>query len=360
MFVLREAEVGDVDGLVDLAAHLDTLNLPHDPVAVREIVDRSIASFGGDPGVPSGRYVFVLEDIESGAVIGTSSIVAAHGTAEDPHHFLELDVEERYSFTLKRLFRHRVLRLRQSFTPHTELGGLILHPSVRRHPLKLGRAVSYVRFMYISLYPSRFCDELQAELLPPLEADGSSVLWEWLGRRFTGLDYMEADRLSRDNAEFIRSLFPTERLYVSLMPESVQDVLGQVGPATRGVERMLRSIGFRFNQHLDPFDGGPHFAALRTHVTPIRETRRYRALVHDDEAAPAGALEGLVARTGTDGHGLRAVPCRYDVEGDRLRVLPATARALDVVDGDAVAAFAWPRTNRPSPSPLTDGRATGA
>lgn len=345
MYVLREAGVGDVDGLVDLAEHLDTLNLPHDPVAVRGIVESSMASFASSTDEPGGRYVFVLEDTAAGRIIGTSTIVATHGTAEDPHHFLELDVEERYSVTLKRLFRHRVLRLRQSFTPHTELGGLILHPDARRHPLKLGRAVSYVRFMYIGLHPSRFCDELQAELLPPLEDDGSSVLWEWLGRRFTGLDYMEADRLSHDSAEFIRSLFPQERLYVSLMPDEVQAVLGEVGPATRGVERMLRSIGFRFNQHLDPFDGGPHFAAQRSHVTPVRETRRYLCRV---TAPSAPELDGLVARPSDDGTGFRAIPCRYALSGDRLHIDAPAARSLGVADGDAVAAFAWPRTNRSS------------
>jgi arginine N-succinyltransferase len=34
-----------------------------------------------------------------------------------------------------------------------------------------------------------FRDRVLSELLPPLEADGTSKLWEALGRRFTGLTY---------------------------------------------------------------------------------------------------------------------------------------------------------------------------
>ena len=89
-----------------------------------------------------------------------------------------------------------------------------------------------------------FRDRVISELLPPLEPDGSSRLWNHFGRRFTGLSYSDADLLSKETKEFIRALFPHGLIYTSLFPEEVREVIGVVGPETKGVEKMLRRIGF--------------------------------------------------------------------------------------------------------------------
>ena len=119
-------------------------------------------------------------------------------------------------------------------------------------------------------------DQLLAELLPPLEPDGTSHLWEALGRRFTGLTYAEADRLSSRDKEFIRDLFPLGEIHTSLFDDRARDVIGQVGKQTLGVERMLRAAGFQYAWRVDPFDGGPHFVAATDEVTLIQKARRAR------------------------------------------------------------------------------------
>ena len=106
-----------------------------------------------------------------------------------------------------------------------------------------------------------FRDHVLSELLPPLETDGTSKLWEALGRQFTGLTYQEADRLSKDNKEFIHALFPDDPIHTELLPDDVRAMIGQVGEETRAVEKMLRRIGFDYAEQIDPFDGGPHFIA---------------------------------------------------------------------------------------------------
>src|SRR5205814_1517778 len=106
----------------------------------------------------------------------------------------------------------------------------------------------------------------------------TSLLWEALGRHFTGMSYQEADRLSKTNKEFIRSLFPSEPLYTCLLPREVQALIGVVGPETRGVEKMLRKIGFQHANRIDPFDGGPHFIARTDDITLVRQTRRARVI----------------------------------------------------------------------------------
>ena len=94
--------------------------------------------------------------------------------------------------------------------------------------------LSYVRFLYLARHRQLFRDEVLSELMPPLEPDGTSLLWEALGRKFTGLSYQEADRLSQDNKEFIRALFPQDPIYASLLPGKVQELIGQVGPRDQG------------------------------------------------------------------------------------------------------------------------------
>ena len=68
-----------------------------------------------------------------------------------------------------------------------------------------------MRFLFIAMHRTDFRDEVLAELLPPLEPDGTSHLWEALGRHFTGLSYREADRLCKRNKEFIRGPVPRGR-----------------------------------------------------------------------------------------------------------------------------------------------------
>jgi arginine N-succinyltransferase len=112
--------------------------------------------------------------------------------------------------------------------------------------------------------------------LPKLEEDGRSPLWEALGRKFTGLSYQEADRLSRQNKEFIQQLFPPGEIYATLFSQKIQDAIGVVGPESAGARAILERIGFQYDERIDPFDGGPHWSARTDKVEPIRRFRRLR------------------------------------------------------------------------------------
>ncbi|MBL8739468.1 MAG: arginine N-succinyltransferase, partial [Myxococcales bacterium] len=182
--------------------------------------------------------------------------------------------EEKYSATIDKHFHHTLLRIGYSYDGPTEIGGLVMDPSYRSSTERLGTIISYVRFLYIGAHKQLFKDEVVAELLPPLEPDGTSHLWEALGRKFTLMSYAEADLLSKKNKEFIKGLFPEGVIYATVLPKDAQDVIGKVGAQTKGVEKLLRRIGFRYAHRVDPFDGGPHFAAQQDEIIPVRETRR--------------------------------------------------------------------------------------
>jgi arginine N-succinyltransferase len=191
-----------------------------------------------------------------------------------------------------------------------------------------------VRFLYIALHRSNFRDEVLSELLPPLEADGTSLLWECLGRHFTGMSYQEADRISQTNKEFIRTLFPQDTIYTCMLPRSAQAIIGVVGPETRGVEKMLRRIGFTYADRIDPFDGGPHFTARTDDVTLVRGTTRAKVIAV--EGADDGRPFGLVSAERDAAPHFLAVGSRFRLEGAQVGLPEPTRRALGVGPGDEV------------------------
>lgn len=303
-YEIRGAEPSDEEQLLAIARHLDTVNLPDDRDAIRRILDLSQRSFSGDLKRPERReYVFVLVDREKGRLVGTSMIVAQLGRRDAPYIYLDVIGEEKYSQTLDRHFHHTLLRIGYSYNGPTEIGGLIVDPAYRKSPERLGQMISYVRFLWIAAHRALFRDEILAELLPPLEADGTSRLWEALGRKFTGLSYAEADLLSKHNKEFVKSLFPDGVIHASVLPAEAQEVIGKVGAQTRGVEKLLKRIGFRYADRIDPFDGGPHFTARTDEITLVARTRRSKIC----ELLPAATGPATGATPGPEDRALCAV-----------------------------------------------------
>jgi len=323
-----------------VAEHLDTVNLPHDRTVIEGILDRSARSF--DSTLPRGletsmtrgageltgsdlEFVFVLEDVADKRIIGTSMIYAQHGTKRAPHIFFRVENDERYSVTLDRYFVHRTLRIGYNYNGPTEIGGLILLPEFRRSAQALGKALSYVRFLFMRIHRPVFRNQVLSELLPPLEADGTSKLWEALGRRFTGLTYQEADRLSKDNKEFINALFPDDPIHTELLPDDVQAIIGQVGEDTRAVEKMLRRIGFDYAEQIDPFDGGPHFMANTDDISIVRDAREVDVRAEGDGGERTWAI--IACETPGTRPQFRAIGCRVPAIVDGGVALPDEARA---------------------------------
>jgi arginine N-succinyltransferase len=310
---IRAGTTEHFDDVCELARHLNTVNLPDSPPAIRKLLELSERSFSGAVRDPLAReYVFVLYDLRRKRVLGTSMVIAQLGTRSAPYIYLNVGREEKYSATLDRHFVHRVLTTRYNYDGPTEIGGLVMHPDFRRSPERLGSLIAYVRFLFIAMHRKLFRDELLAELLPPFEPDGSSPLWEAYGRRFTGLSYREADQLSKINKEFVRSLFPDE-IYATLLSEQAQRAIGEVGPETRGVEKMLSRIGFEYAERVDPFDGGPHFTCDTDKVSLIQQARErpvaaVSSAVDTGPAASSGGPRALLGRSFEGPPFFRAVP----------------------------------------------------
>ncbi len=329
-YEIRAVSQGDQADLSELARHLDSVNLPNDPAAIARIIEKSDESFSGAIGDPRHReYVFVLRDLEQDRAVGTSMVVGQLGRRDAPYIYFDVSKEERYSQTLDRHFIHDVLSIGYSYNGPTEIGGLVMHPEYRRVAAKLGMQISYVRFLWIAMNRGDFQDHVLAELLPPLESDGTSHLWEAVGRRFTGMSYREADRLSRRNKEFIRGLFPDGDIYASLLHDEAQAVIGKVGPQTRGVEKLLRRIGFRYVERVDPFDGGPHFLAPTDDISLIQAAGPRRVAL-GELTHPTRALVGA---SHDEPPYFRAATLSLEIQGEVVTLQPSDAAALSLESG---------------------------
>lgn len=344
-FEIRAATLEHHPSMCELARHLDTVNLPNDPAAIEALLSISERSFTREITDPRRReYVFVLWDHIAERVAGTSMVIAQLGRRDAPYIYFDVRREEKYSATLDRHFIHTVLATTYSYAGPTEIGGLVVHPEYRRRSERLGTLISYVRFLFIALRRADFRDEVLAELLPPLEPDGTSHLWDAVGRRFTGLTYREADHLSKLNKEFVKGLFPDE-IHATLLPEQAQAVIGQVGPQTVGVQKMLARIGFRYAERVDPFDGGPHFLAPTDAVTLVRDVRHAPVTVASDDE-PLEGRPMLIARESAAAPHFVAVVGASGPDG-RLALRPNVAARAAFASGDQAAVLALPAPGAP-------------
>lgn len=336
MFRIRQSYREDVDQVLAVAEHLDTVNLPANKRHIEAILERSARSFSAEAPAGEREFLFVLEDLSKQRIIGTSMIYAQHGTRRAPHIFFRVENDERYSVTLDKHFVHQTLRIGYNYDGPTEIGGLILLPEYRHTAEALGKTLSYVRFLFIRMHRPLFRDKVLSELLPPLEPDGQSRLWEALGRKFTGLTYQEADLLSKDNKEFIHALFPDDPIHTELLPDDVRALIGQVGPETKAVESMLRRIGFEYAGQIDPFDGGPHFVAKTDEITLVRDARE-AALRTIDPAEGERPWAVVAVELAGQRPGFRAIGARVSpLEGGEVGVSDEARRRLAVEDGQKV------------------------
>lgn len=350
VYRLRNARPSDRPGLFELAQILNTLNLPPNETVLQELLEASQEAFSGGKEAPfdsERHFTFVLED-PSGKVVGTSALHAQHGTPDAPHTFFRVEHQERctriHADTPQVLFRrHVVLQLERTFDGPTEVGGLVLSPECRGTPGKLGTLLSLGRFLFVALRRAHFRAQMLAEVLPPLSTDPngepSSVLWDALGAKFTGLRYDVADKLSRTHLDLIPSLFPDSKIYAELLPQAARDVIGVVGESSKGAAHLLRKIGFRESDEVDPFDGGPHLHGETDQLAPIAHGQWARVKIMQ---ANQSSDHALIAHDMPDGAGFRALRAPYLLQDAQVVVDAATARGLEVDEGGSV--WVWPET----------------
>ncbi len=336
MFIIRHAVNEDMPQLLKLSRLVHSFNLPQDKDSLAAKIERSQRAFAGRVKDPKGReFVFVLEDLDSKTVVGTSAVYSKISWSGHPHLFFKVRKREHYSADLGTGQVHVTIQLDKDETGPSEIGGLILAPGYRRHPQKLGSLLSYSRFQFIGLHPTWFQKRVIAEMMGALTPDSHSSLWDYLGRRFINLSYTEADTFNQRSKEFILKLFPSVEIYTSLLPPEARQLVGKVGDETLPALRMLERLGFTAQDHVDPFDGGPYLIADRDSIPIVSRSKNLKLA----GAAAGHTHQGLVSCNGA--HGFRATRSSFSVAGCQVRLPARTIATLGADTGIAIGLTAF-------------------
>ncbi len=215
-------------------------------------------------------YIFVLEDLETGAIEGTSA-VKAKTAVEEPEYTYCIETVESRSKTEHVPETLRVLRPRIHRNGPSEICGLYLMPYSRMS--HLGRLLSYSRFLFIAAHPDCFADTIIAEMRGYFDEEEKNPFWTHVGRHFYNVAYEDAvDRYSL-STDFIPDILPKYPIYLDLLPEGVRNVVGRTHPNTEPALNLLRQNGFSLTNEVDIFDGGPKIQASTNEVSTIKNSK---------------------------------------------------------------------------------------
>jgi len=333
MLLFRPIRGSDLAGLVALASSIDggLTTLPANSEILRERIDASLRSFATRVSRPGGEhYFFVLEDTASGAVVGTSGLVARVGGYE-PFYSYEIR-SERYSHPPLKIEKEiSVLHLKEIHRGPSEICSLFLHPEYRR--AGAGRLLSLSRFLFLGTFPGRFDATVIAELRGYLDQTGKSPFWEAVGRPFFDFDFYAADLLSGlGDKAFIADLMPDHPIYVPLLPNLVQAAIGRVHANTEPALALLLAEGFERTAEVDIFDAGPLLRAPSGSIRTVRTLRTGRLRPFGED--PAVEPLFLVARASLD---FRATLGALRDHGDgTVSLTGETATSLELDPGEVV------------------------
>jgi arginine N-succinyltransferase len=272
MLVIRPIELQDLAALEALSADAGygLTTLPRDAKLLARRIKASLRGFEKltDDDRPRGEtYLFVLEDLGTGRIVGTSGIVAKVGGFE-PFYAYRIETTIHESKMLNVRNEIRVLHLDKEHDGPCEVGSLFLSPKYRHSGA--GRLLSLCRFLFMAQFPEYFDPEVIAEMRGVVDAHGRSPFWDALGRHFFDIDYPTADYLSMVNKRFIADLMPKHPIYIPLLSPEAQAVIGKVHEQTEPAMRMLENEGFRQCGRVDIFDSGP---VVRCPLAEIRTVR---------------------------------------------------------------------------------------
>lgn len=342
MFVVRPAAIEDLDALYELASAAGggLTTLPASKEALKPRIENSIASFAADIKTPGDEYYFlVLEDSETGRVIGTSAVVAAVGLTQPFYNYRLLNLTQMCSDPEKKVDTE-LLILSTDYAGACEMATLYLHPDFRGSAT--GRMLSKSRYLLMAAYPERFSETVMAELRGWVDEEGASPFWEAVGRPFFQMDFAEADRInSLGNQQFIADLMPKYPIYTDLLPEAAWKTIGVPHRNSAAALKMLEGEGFRYRGGVDIFDAGPCVEAQRDQIRTVQATRRIRL---GGVAELQGIEEYLVANPALAN--FRAIMGPVEVVGDEAWICEKTAEMLQLSEGEELVFAAAGKTER--------------
>jgi arginine N-succinyltransferase len=336
MIIIRPIRMTDYDDLYRIAiesGHGFT-SLPVNEDILKKRISHSEESFkaqveqAGDQG-----YLFVMEDTQTGQVVGTSGIEAAVGLDNAFYHYhlgkvvhssRELDIHNTVE----------TLALCNDYSGATEICTLFLQESHRKN--SNGRFLSRCRFLFIAEHTERFSDCVIAEMRGVSDENGKSPFYDWLEEHFLSIEFTRADYLTGiGNKDFIAELMPKYPVYVSLLSKEAQQVINKVHSNTVPALRLLEAEGFSRRGYVDIFDAGPTVEADRNQIRAVRDSDRYQVLI-DDTCGEESNQKYIICNTKVEDFRATQVKLTLRETANQVVITSDVAQALQVQKGDWV------------------------
>lgn len=329
--IVRSVRPEDLDPLLELIQlseyGLTTLKVSKDVLATR--IEDSVFAFSRKSQKRGGYpYVFVMEDPQSQKIVGTCSIYSKVGGFE-PFYSYEIKTSVHHSDDLGVHKEIATLHLREEHNGPSEIGSLFLSPAFwdQGH----GRLLSLSRFLFMAQFPNLFETEVIAEMRGVVDDKGRSPLWAALGSCFFQMDFPKAETLTALSKKFIAELMPRHPIYIPLLPEEAQGVIGRVHNFTKPALSMLEKQGFEFRQRVDIFDGGPTMHCDLSKIRTIKNSRLTKVSAIGDVADDAPRV--LLANCAMD---FRCAVEAIGLADHGVTLTPETAERLALAVGDTV------------------------
>jgi arginine N-succinyltransferase len=331
MLCVRPVSHSDLTSIEKLMAQseLRSSTLPLDRDRLSEKIDSSVNSFAGSIEEGRERFLFVLEDLATGEILGTSGIDACAGNG-GPFYNYRSDELIHSSHTLNVFNKVPVLYLTHELTGKTLLCSFTLGAALRE--TAAFELLSRARFLFIRQFQERFNDRIIVEIQGVQDDKGQSPFWDSLGRHFFNMDFATADYYSSIKSKtFIAEMMPPHPIYVPLLTPAAREVMSKHHPGTESTCQMLAREGFSVSNYIDIFDGGPTLEARIKHISTIKNAKCKQIKKSDS----GFGMKYLISNNRFSDFRC-VIGQTTDGLGDIIRLHSKTAESLAVDDGDTV------------------------
>lgn len=253
--------MNDLPAYEDFAfrSHIGVTSLPRNPDLLKGRIELSMRTFGGEERDRYKQlYIFVLERSGTGELAGTSAIKVKTGNKE-PLYFYRMETLKQEGSLPEIPKEIRVMTPQLTQEEASELIGLYILKEYRKEGL--GHLASYGRLMYVAEHPEDFEEKIFANIRGIIDENDNSLFWQQFGKYFFDVSFQRLFELVSENKISLPEILPKYPIYIDLLTQEVQNLLGEPHHRSRPAYKMLLENGFKKTQDIDITDGGPKIEA---------------------------------------------------------------------------------------------------
>ena len=335
---IRPVQRHDLDALTILAKNsgVGVTSLPDNKQKMQAKLEQALMSFEQSNAKEDRLYLFALVDENTDEVAGICALEASIGHEDVWYNFhVGKSVHASRDIGVHKVTQ--TLYLSNDLTGSSEIATLFLMPDYRKD--QNGQLLSRSRYLFLAEFPDLFDEYIIAEMRGYSDDEGRSPFWDSLGRHFFQMEFSDADYLTGlGNKAFIAELMPKFPIYVPMLSDEAQAVIGRVHPHTEPALAMLKSEGFDFNGYVDIFDAGPSVSAKIKDIRAVKDSHIQRVGLSERGPLPdLNDKHGLLLVSNRKFDDFRVMLVSRGAAGDdTLWLTQKQANTLNVTEGDTV------------------------